>query len=224
MLLSPTAAARAIDRQQANLQYVLWVATFNILFLLLYIVHDMVFYPSPARKPRATDTAAQLGPTAPPVTGNNEDDIWASTTALALPTTSGATFAVDYMKRPSFETRHSASSCRPSSRQGFLTVEDGLSSAEDTTGGQSKKKLARRSWDGSDLRLGRGNAKENEQSMEGYGQDRSLHPGGDVFDSDSEVVKRTSPELLDAINKNGLVVFLLVCHCSFDMEARLTVF
>jgi hypothetical protein len=183
-----------------------------VVFLLLYILHDMFFYPSPNRKPRATDTAAQLGPTAPLTSGNN-DESWASSTALANPITSGSTLGIDYGKRPSLDSRHSTSSVRPGSRQGYLTVDDPPSDVDGEQG--KKKRSARRSWDGSDLGLANppGGNIAGKQSAE-YARARGLISAEDVLGRDVEVVKRTSPDILDAINKNGLVVFLLVSETS----------
>jgi ethanolamine utilization cobalamin adenosyltransferase len=43
-----------------------------------------------------------------------------------------------------------------------------------------------------------------------YVRERDLISPDNILGRDIEVVRRTSPDILEAINKNGLVIFLLV--------------
>jgi hypothetical protein len=175
------------------LQYVLWITTFNVFFLLLYMIHDFLFFPSTNRKPRATDAAAQLGPTAP----TTSTDTWAASTSTSL-------------ARPSLSTESSYvygeayGNSRPGSRQGFLTVDDAMSAvSEGDAGGEhgvsKRRKTPRRSWDGSDVNPQKTRTGELERS-----------PTRDALVIKEEALRKTSPELLEGINRNGLVIFLLV--------------
>ena len=160
------------------------------------MIHDIVFFPSANRKPRATDAAAQLGPTAPTTSA----DTWAASTSTSL-------------ARPSLSTESSYiyaetyGHSRPGSRQGFLTVDDALSGvSEGDAGGEhgvsKRRKTLRRSWDGSDMNMQNAGAGEFERS-----------PKRDAFVIKEEALCKTSPELLEGINRNGLVIFLLVRSC-----------
>ncbi|PVF95049.1 hypothetical protein CPB86DRAFT_788429 [Serendipita vermifera] len=200
-----------VSRRLANLQYVLWVTAFNIFFLLLYIFNDIFFYPSPHRKRRATDMAAQLGPTAPATT----DDIrlgyrYAASTAL-----DAAAVNTDYGRRKSLGASgrprsrdNSAPNSRPSSRQGqYLAVDNGNDFSEPeasapllggATNQKKRKAAARKSWDGRELNT------QALYSLRADQDDSELKMLGE-----GEVEKRISPELLEAINLNGLLIFLL---------------
>jgi hypothetical protein len=155
------------------------------------MIHDIVFFPPANRKPRATDAAAQLGPTAPTTSA----DTWAASTSTSL-------------VRPSLSTESScvygeaSGHSRPGSRQGFLTVDDAMSGvSEGDAGGEhgvsKRRKTPRRSWDGGDVNMQDG---ELERS-----------PKREALVIKEEALRKTSPELLEGINRNGLVIFLLVC-------------
>ncbi|KAG8807053.1 Glucosaminyl phosphatidylinositol (GlcN-PI) nositol acylation protein [Serendipita sp. 400] len=235
-----------VSRRLANLQYVLWVATFNMFFLLLYICHDIYFFPFPFRKPRATDAAKQLGPTAPAMpnetgTSNSSKVATSWTTAVSIPASGRSpSSSLDYSSRE--KTHHNGGMLSPppptlrsSSKQGYLTPGDSVSDFEESPGGgiepnsnahttsQKRKKAARKSWEGPDLVLRRGFEDEGERLLTPLtphmpeGRDsNSRHTSRrsrtlmkmerDRLLADS---KPSSPELLEAINQNGLVIFLL---------------
>ncbi|KAG8840298.1 Glucosaminyl phosphatidylinositol (GlcN-PI) nositol acylation protein, partial [Serendipita sp. 411] len=156
-----------VSRRLANLQYVLWVATFNMFFLLLYICHDIYFFPFPFRKPRATDAAKQLGPTAPAMpneagTSNSSKAATSWTTAVSIPASGRSpSSSLDYSSRE--KTHHNGGMLSPppptlrsSSKQGYLTPGDSVSDFEESPGGgiepnsnahatsQKRKKAARK--------------------------------------------------------------------------------
>ena len=60
------------------------------------------------------------------------------------------------------------------------------------------------------------------QSVE-YARERNLISADDMLGRDIEVVKRTSPDILEAINKNGLVAFLLVSDTS-SVQKSISIF
>jgi hypothetical protein len=186
------------------LQYVLWITTFNVFFLLLYMIHDILFFPSANRKPRATDAAAQLGPTAPTAS----TDTWAASTSTSLTRPSLSTessldaYGFGEVYAP---TKGGNGQSRPGSRQGFLTVDDGMSGmSEGDAGGEhgvsKRRKTPRRSWDGGDVNTKVSRAGQVERSPK-----REV-----VVNKEEEALRKTSPELLEGINRNGLVIFLLV--------------
>ncbi|KAG8819578.1 Glucosaminyl phosphatidylinositol (GlcN-PI) nositol acylation protein [Serendipita sp. 399] len=231
-----------VSRRLANLQYVLWVTGFNILFLLLYICHDMYFFPFPFRKPRATDAAKQLGPTAPAALNDTGAAISGKTATSWTTAVSGRSpsTSIDFSARDGAYRNEGMLSPPPfqsSSRPGYLTPGDSVSDFEESFGGvidttasasasahaasQKRKKVARKSWEGPELVLRRGF--EDEGS-------RPSSPFAPVTHSDEKArrisrrsrdfikmerarlladSKPSSPELLEAINKNGLVIFLL---------------
>ncbi|KIM24843.1 hypothetical protein M408DRAFT_331516 [Serendipita vermifera MAFF 305830] len=188
-----------VSRVLANLQYVLWITTFNIFFLLLYIVHDIYFYPSLTRKPRATDAAAQLGPTAPPTSTN---DAWAASTSTSItrPSLSHEPSRDEYgYGQMQAHARGGHGNSRPGSRQGFLTVEDSENDMAGESGPSKRRRSARKSWEGTESHFKGLKVGEASRSSK-----REV-----TVSQEEESLRKSSPELLEGFNRNGLVIFLL---------------
>ncbi len=139
----------------------------------------MIFFPPSASRPKATDTAAQLGPTAVP-TGTDHSSRYSPISSPALPV-NGSIFL-----RPT----RTASSSRPKSYEIDSPVD---------------RLAARPSFDLPSSGKPRAMCADNEdpQVQSSPLQSSPLSPQFDY-------PKKHSPELLEAINNNGLVIFLLV--------------
>ena len=215
------------ETRQANLQYVLWVTTYNIFFLLLYILHDLYFFPPSIA--RATGAAKQLGPgeTAyaphynPPATNNGVSwttalDQSASSKPTPRPpltraaTTSGvpesgsqaSTMANDLLSPGVFGRSGGVGSPRESMEE--------QSEVQKKGDGKSKKRNARKSWEGPELVLRRGFVDEDEEDVNKGETARSKVIMNKRGGKRRKRPEPMSPELLEAVNRNGLVVFLLV--------------
>ena len=151
------------------------MTVYNTAFLLLYLVHDMIFFPPSASRPKATDTAAQLGPTAVP-TGTEHGSRYTSPVSSPVLPVNGSIFL-----RPT----RTASSSRRKSYESDSPVD---------------RLTARPSFDMPSSGKPKATYADNEDSQV---QSSPLSPHFDY-------PKKHSPELLEAINNNGLVIFLLV--------------
>lgn len=224
-----------VSRRLANLQYILWVTTYNIFFLLLYIVHDLYFFSSGTG--RATDAAKQLGPGetayAPPNYNYNlnpptdstswttalDQTAYKSTSLVPPPLTRAATTSL----LEGTNTRAHLLSPPPFDRPGFGISTESLSDLDDQSDLSAKKKvdpknkkrIARKSWEGPELVLRKGFADEDEEDGGGSevkGENARVNKSSKrgVKNKDGEErPEPTSPELLEAVNRNGLVIFLL---------------
>jgi phosphatidylinositol glycan class W len=168
------------------------------------MIHDILFFPSANRK-RATDAAAQLGPIAPTAS----TDTWAASTStsLARPSLSTESSLDAYGFGEAYvQTKGGSGPSRPGSKQGFLTVDDGMSGASESDAGgehgvSKRRKTQRKSWDGGDV---------NTKGVRAAHQVERSSKREAVASKEEETLRKTSPELLEGINRNGLVIFLLV--------------
>lgn len=144
------------------------MTVYNTAFLLLYLVHDMIFFPPSASRPNATDPAALLGSTAVSTGTDHGSRYMSPISSPALSVNSGI------FPRPTI----TASPSRPKSYEDASPVFDLRSS------GKPKATFA-----------------DAEQSSPLQSSPLSPH-----FNHP----KKRSPELLEAINNNGLMIFLLV--------------
>jgi len=146
------------------------VTVYNTAFLLLYLVHDMIFFPPSTTRPKTTDSAAHLDPTAiytGPDHGSqhlraiSRPDLPVNSSVFLRPTgTASSSRSKSYENnsptRPSFDLRSS---------------------------GKPEVTCA--------------NTEDSKMQSSPLGP-HFIYP------------KKRSPELLEAINNNGLVIFLLV--------------
>jgi hypothetical protein len=171
------------------LQYVLWVTTYNTAFLLLYLVHDMVFFPSSAHRPKATDAATQLGPTAVPTSTDHGSRYMSPVSSPALPANGNISSS---FTRPA----RTAPSSRRQSYENGPPVDRLIARPSFDLWSPAKPKALHAD-------------KDNSQVQSSLLQSPLLSPY-------SSSLKEYSPELLEAINSNGLIIFLLVSaiNCS----------
>lgn len=162
------------------MQYVLWVTVYNTAFLLLYLVHDMIFFPSSASRPKATDTALQLGPTAVPTGTDHGSRYLRSSSSPSFPA-NGTIFL-----RP----MRTASPSQPTSYSNDSPVDQLAGRRSFDLRSSGKPKAACADTEDSQVQLS-----PLQSSL------LSLH---------FNYPTKRSPELLEAINNNGLVIFLLV--------------
>jgi hypothetical protein len=140
----------------------------------------MIFFPSSASRPKATDTAAQLGPIAAPTDTDHSSEYTRPISSPTLPVNSGI------FLRPT----KTASSSRPKSYESGSPVDQFAARPFFDLQPSGKPKTTR-----ADI--------EDSQVQSPLLQSPLLSPHFDY-------PKKRSPELLEAINNNGLVIFLLV--------------
>lgn len=158
------------------------MTVYNTAFLLLYLVHDMIFFPPSASRPKATDPAALLGSTAVSTGTDHGSRHMSPISSPALPVNSGI------FPRPTI----TASPSRPKSYEDASPVD---------------RLAARSSFDLRSSGKPKATFADPEQSSPLRSSPLSPH---------YNYPKKRSPELLEAINNNGLVIFLLVSMTSSE--------
>ena len=156
------------------------MTVYNTAFLLLYLVHDMIFFQSWTHRLKATDAAAQLGPTA---------------------VSTSTDYGSQYM-RP-------ISSPASSVNGDMSTRSIRIATSSQRQFYESDSPVDRRTAPPSFDRRSSGKPKATRVDKE----DSQVQPSllqSPLLSPHFSSPKKYSPELLEAINKNGLVIFLLV--------------